>query len=72
MLMTNIHCSIRLFVSLMSMNLFVQDFGKDVKVQIYAPLTANIDGNLAILWLLAVCTVAVGAYWAGVSNKKAM
>lgn len=49
-----------------------KDFGEDVKVQMYAPPTDNIDGNLAILWVLAVSTVAVGAYWAGVSNKKAV
>lgn len=51
---------------------FVQEFGEDIKVQMYAPPTANFDGNLIILWVLAVCTVAVGAYWAGVSNRKMM
>ncbi|XP_027058274.1 signal peptide peptidase-like 2B [Pocillopora damicornis] len=52
-----------------------KDFGGDVKVQMYAPptdLVSNIDGNLAILWLLAVGTVAIGAYWAGITNKKIM
>lgn len=53
----------------------MQDFGGDVKVQMYAPptdLVSNIDGNLAVLWLLAVGTVAIGAYWAGITNKKIM
>ena len=59
-------------MALVVMNSFVQEFGEDIKVQMYAPPTANIDGNLVILWMLAVCTVAVGAYWAGVSNKKMM
>lgn len=51
-----------------------QDFGSDVKVQLYAPQTglSGIDGNLAVLWLVAVGTVAVGAYWAGITNKKKM
>lgn len=52
-----------------------KDFGSDVKVQMYAPpadLASNIDGNLAVLWLLAVGTVAIGAYWAGITNKKIM
>lgn len=53
-------------------NYLLQDLGGEVKVQLYVPQTANIDGNLAILWVLAICTVAVGAYWAGVSNKKLM
>ena len=48
----------------------VQDFGVSRLVQLYAPPTANIDGNLAILWILAVGTVAFGAYWAGITNSK--
>ena len=48
----------------------VQDFGASRLVQLYAPPTANIDGNLAILWILAVGTVAFGAYWAGITNSK--
>ncbi|KAJ7382238.1 Signal peptide peptidase-like 2A [Desmophyllum pertusum] len=52
----------------------LKDFGSDVKVQLYAPQTglSGIDGNLAVLWLVAVGTVAVGAYWAGITNKKKM
>ncbi|KAK2565277.1 Signal peptide peptidase-like 2B, partial [Acropora cervicornis] len=49
-----------------------KEFGEEVHVQMYAPPTASIDGNLAILWMLAVCTVAIGAYWAGISNKNAL
>ena len=48
----------------------MQDFGASRIVQLYAPPTANIDGNLAILWILAVSTVAFGAYWAGITNSK--
>ena len=48
----------------------VQDFGASRLVQLYAPPTANIDGNLAILWILAVGTMAFGAYWAGITNSK--
>lgn len=47
-----------------------KDFGVSRLVQLYAPPTANIDGNLAILWILAVGTVAFGAYWAGITNSK--
>lgn len=52
------------------LDLVVQDFGASRLVQLYAPPTANIDGNLAILWILAVGTVAFGAYWAGITNSK--
>ncbi|KAL9985926.1 hypothetical protein ACROYT_G008380 [Oculina patagonica] len=49
-----------------------KDFGSDVKVQLYAPPTGNIDGNLVVLWILAVGTVTVGAYWCGITTKKRM
>ncbi len=52
--------------------MYTQDFGSDVKVQLYAPPTGNIDGNLVVLWILAIGTVTIGAYWCGITTKKKM
>lgn len=61
------------FKKLKSLNiLYTQDFGSDVKVQLYAPPTGNIDGNLVVLWILAIGTVTIGAYWCGITTKKKM
>ncbi|XP_020619507.1 signal peptide peptidase-like 2B isoform X2 [Orbicella faveolata] len=49
-----------------------KDFGRHRKVQLYAPPTGSIDGNLAVLWILAVGTVTVGAYWCGITTKERM
>ena len=51
---------------------FKQDFGRNIKVQLYAPPAGSIDGNLAVLWILAVGTVTVGAYWCGITTKERM
>jgi len=38
----------------------------------YQPEEKPLDGNIFILWILAVGTVVIGAYWAGITNTKAV
>ncbi|ELW47804.1 Signal peptide peptidase-like 2C [Tupaia chinensis] len=40
----------------------------DVRVAMYAPLEPVIDYNLVVVFILAVGTVAVGGYWAGLTE----
>ncbi|XP_031553969.1 signal peptide peptidase-like 2B [Actinia tenebrosa] len=47
----------------------IKNLGKGVKVQLYQPPGQAIDGNIAVLWILAVGTVVMGAYWTGIANK---
>ncbi|XP_032238060.2 signal peptide peptidase-like 2B isoform X2 [Nematostella vectensis] len=48
----------------------LKGLGKDVTVQLYQPPGQPFDANIIVLWILAVGTVAIGAYWAGISNKR--
>ncbi|CAB3995958.1 signal peptide peptidase-like 2B isoform X1 [Paramuricea clavata] len=44
----------------------MQALGKFAFVQLYVPPIAAIDTNLVVIWLLAVGTIVIGAYWSGV------
>jgi hypothetical protein len=46
--------------------IFLQALGKFAFVQLYVPPIAAIDTNLVVIWLLAVGTIVIGAYWSGV------
>ncbi|KAK3742104.1 hypothetical protein QZH41_020263 [Actinostola sp. cb2023] len=48
----------------------LKDLGKGVLVQMYQPDEQPIDGNIVLLWILAVGTVVVGAYWTGIANNS--
>ncbi|KAL1007573.1 hypothetical protein UPYG_G00088550 [Umbra pygmaea] len=40
-------------------------FGEEMLVKLYAPLWPDFDASLAVMLLISVVTVALGAYWSG-------
>ncbi|XP_020899114.1 signal peptide peptidase-like 2B isoform X2 [Exaiptasia diaphana] len=48
----------------------LKDLGKHIVVQMYQPEEKLLDGNIFVLWILAVGTVVVGAYWTGIANSN--
>lgn len=50
--------------------LWEQRFGRAVMVALYAPGEPVMDYNMVIIFLMAVGTVALGGYWAGLRDVK--
>ncbi|XP_070535538.1 signal peptide peptidase-like 2B isoform X2 [Ptychodera flava] len=49
----------------------IQALGDNVAAAMYAPLeTVKVDYNLILIWVMAVGTVAIGAYWSGLTAHR--
>jgi hypothetical protein len=47
-----------------------QELGENVIVSMYAPKSKRAGLNLLLIWLVAVATVAIGAYWSGLIRHR--
>ena len=43
--------------------------GGQVQAQMFSPPQAALDPNMAVMLLIAVCTVALGGYWSGACER---
>uniref|UniRef100_A0A8C5CGG1 non-specific serine/threonine protein kinase n=1 Tax=Gadus morhua TaxID=8049 RepID=A0A8C5CGG1_GADMO len=44
--------------------------GGQVQAQMFSPPQAALDPNMAVMLLIAVCTVALGGYWSGACERQ--
>ncbi|XP_013010107.1 signal peptide peptidase-like 2A isoform X2 [Cavia porcellus] len=42
-----------------------QTLGSSITVRMYSPLSSTFDYTMVVIFLIAVCTVALGGYWSG-------
>lgn len=67
------HNQIHLSVGLIrnsSLKKVIEVIGGNLLAQLYHPHDPLFDPNLIVIWIIAVFTVVVGAYWCGISFEK--
>lgn len=49
--------------------MFLQVFGEEMQVRLYAPAVPVFDVSIVVMLLIGVVTVALGGYWSGACER---
>lgn len=49
---------------------FLQVFGEEMQVRLYAPAVPVFDASIVVMLLIGVVTVALGGYWSGACERS--
>ncbi|XP_064645094.1 signal peptide peptidase-like 2B [Lineus longissimus] len=48
----------------------LKSLGPDLNLQLFQATASRVDYNLILIWIMAVFTIFIGAYWAGVNKHQ--